>query len=148
MSEKNTAKFNEEISKLALNNSNNTIVQLFQSQSSEQNTRTIEKPNGYMAGTERQASETNFKNKNPRRNSTIIDKQAILKLRRTSKTDTVNLSFNLSTSNTLLQKNSSVDKVKQKTYDSFNDTASNADCKFILSYSLLFFIYINIKNVF
>ena len=47
-----------------LNEKFHTIVQLFQSQSSEQNTRTIEKPNGYMAGTERQASETNFKNKN------------------------------------------------------------------------------------
>lgn len=80
---------------------------------------------------QRQVSEKSFKSRNTRRNSSLIDKQTLHQKRRSSKTETnTNASLTSSAGSILLQqKNNSVERVRQKTFDSFNESISNIDCK-------------------
>ena len=100
-------------------------------------TRTVSIPS--IAEQRKQLQERSFKSKNPRRNSTIIDRQTIeKKSRRTSKTDANNLSLSSSGGSAL------VEKLKQRTIDSLNDALSNNDCNdklyiYIYIYTLQFY---------
>ncbi len=106
-------------------------------------TRTILIPT--IAEQRKQLSERSFKNKNPRRNSTIIDRQTIQKqARRTSKTDVYNLSLNSSNGSVLPGKSA------QKTLDSLADDVSNhCIIKTIIFFSVLFcFVFFFLNSYF